>query len=73
MLEMNIYKLYQEYPETLTVKEMREMLGGITKYAALKLIHDGEIACKKIARVYRIPKENVLRYMILNNKCKRPE
>lgn len=68
MLERNIiYRKFKDYPETLTVKQMREMLGGITKYAALKLIYEGKIECYKIARVYRVPKNNVIEYMIKNN------
>jgi hypothetical protein len=68
MLERNIiYKKFKDYPETITVKQMREMLGGITKYAAFKLINEEKVQCKKIARVCRISKNSVIEYMIKNN------
>lgn len=64
MLEkINYYKLFKDYPETITVKEMRKMLGGITKYAAFKLINEEKVECKKIARVCRISKNSVIEYM----------
>jgi len=64
MLEkINYYKLFKDYPEIITVKEMRKMLGGITKYAAFKLINEEKVQCKKIARVCRISKNSVIRYM----------
>lgn len=64
MLEkINYYKLFKDYPEIITVKEMRKMLGGITKYAAFKLINEEKVQCKKIARVCRISKNSVIKYM----------
>ena len=63
--------LYNNYPDTLTVKQMREMLGNISKYAALKLIYDGKVKAVKIARVFRISKNSVIEYIIKNNiQCK---
>lgn len=67
----NEYELYNNYPDTLTVKQMREMLGNISKYAALKLIYDGKVKAVKIARVFRISKNSVIEYIIKNNiQCK---
>ena len=67
----NEYELYNNYPDTLTVKHMREMLGNISKYAALKLIYDGKVKAVKIARVFRISKNSVIEYIIKNNiQCK---
>lgn len=69
MLERNIiYTKFKDYPETLTVKEMREMLGGISKYAALKLIYEEKVEAIKIARVFRISKSSVIEYIIENDK-----
>lgn len=65
MLEkLNYYELFKNYPETITVQQMREMLGNISKYAALKLIYDGKIKAVKIARVFRISKNSVIEYII---------
>ena len=65
MLEkINYYKLFKDYPEIITVKEMRKMLGGITKYAAFKLIYEEKVQCKKVARVCRISKDSVIQYLI---------
>ncbi len=61
--KIDYYKIFKNYPEIITVKEMREMLGGITKYAAFKLIDDGKVECKKIARICRISKNSVIKYM----------
>ena len=67
----NEYELYNNYPDTLTVKQMREMLGNISKYAALKLIYDGKVKAVKIARVFRISKNSDIEYIIKNNiQCK---
>lgn len=67
----NEYELYNNYPDTLTVKQMREMLGNISKYTALKLIYDGKVKAVKIARVFRISKNSVIEYIIKNNiQCK---
>lgn len=73
LISNNKYELFKDYPETVTVKEMRKMLGGITKYAALKLIYDEKIYCKKIARVYRIPKSSVIDYIVEQMKAICPE
>ena len=68
MLKRNImYEKFKDYPETITVKQMREMLGDISKYTAFKLINEEKIQCTKIARVYRISKNSVIEYMIENN------
>lgn len=70
MLEkINYYELFKDYPETITVKEMRKMLGGISKYAAFKLINEKKVQATKIARVYRISKSSVIKFMTLNNMC----
>lgn len=73
MLKSDEYRLFKDYPEMITVKEMRKMLGGITKYAALRLIYDKKVCSYEIARMYRIPKASVIDYIIKQIKAVCPE
>ncbi len=74
MLELiNKQKIFEKYPEVVTVAEMRKMLGGKCKDSALKLLHNKEIQAIKVDRVWRIPKESVIDYLIKEIKATYPE
>ena len=55
--------LFPEYPDIVTVKELQTML-GISRHLAYDLLADGEIRGIKVGNAYRIPKVNVIRYVM---------
>ncbi|MCI8310722.1 MAG: helix-turn-helix domain-containing protein [Lachnospiraceae bacterium] len=54
--------MLSEYPDILTTFEVCHLL-KISKNTLYKLIHSGQLKAKKIARHYRIPKSELLRFM----------
>lgn len=61
MEQREIY--FSEYPDVVRVPQLCEMLGGIGKDTAYRLIRQGKIECFKIGRSYRITKHSVLKYL----------
>ena len=55
--------MFPEYPDIVTVKELREMLGIIRKLA-YKLIDYGYIHAVKIGTTLKIPKISVINYVM---------
>ena len=55
--------MFPEYPDIVTVKELREML-GISRKLAYKLIDYGYIHAVKIGTTLKIPKISVINYVI---------
>ena len=61
-----MYKLmFAEYPDIVTVKDLQAML-GISRHAAYDLLADGSIRGLKLGNAYKIPKINVIRYVVEN-------
>ena len=61
-----MYKLmFAEYPDIVTVKDLQTML-GISRHAAYDLLTDGSIRGLKLGNAYKIPKINVIRYVVEN-------
>ena len=59
-----MYKLmFAEYPDIVTVKDLQTML-GISRHAAYDLLGEGEISCIRLANAYKIPKINVINYVL---------
>jgi len=59
------YKLlFCEYPDVVNVKQMCEMLGGISEKTGYRLLHNGDIGYFTIGRSYRIPKIHVLAFLL---------
>ena len=59
-----MYKLmFAEYPDIVTVKDLQAML-GISRHAAYDLLGEGEISCIRLANAYKIPKINVINYVL---------
>lgn len=56
--------MFQTYPDVVDVDTMREMLGGISKKLAYKLLSGGEIKSLKVGREYRIPRLYVAEYCV---------
>lgn len=59
-----LYKvMFTEYPDLLSINELRNML-GVSKHKAYDLINDGSINAIKIGNAFRIPKINVINYIL---------
>ena len=59
-----LYKvMFTEYPDLLSINELRHML-GVSKHKAYNLINDGSINAIKIGNAFRIPKINVINYVL---------
>ena len=57
-------KLFAEYPDVVTVKQMCTMLGGIGMKTAYKLLEEGDIRYIKIGKSFKIPKVCIIEYLI---------
>lgn len=55
--------LFEKYPDIVGVQQLMEML-QIGQVLAYKLIKAGEIPSRKIGREYKIPKQNVIEYVL---------
>ena len=63
-----MYKLmFAEYPDIVTVKDLQAML-GISRHVAYDLLGEGEISCIRLGNAYKIPKINVIDY-VLKRPC----
>ena len=71
MKKSELKELYQimfpDYPDIVTVKQLREML-GVSRALAYKLISDGEIQAVKIGKSLKIPKVSVINYVTEGQK-----
>ena len=56
-------EMFTEYPDVVDAKQLREMLGGISRKLAYRLLTSGELRCVRIGRSYRIPKLCVIEYL----------
>lgn len=71
MKKTELKELYQmmfpDYPDIVTVKQLREML-GVSRALAYKLIGDGEIQAVKIGTSLKIPKVSVINFVTEEKK-----
>ncbi len=72
MKKSELKELYQmmfpEYPDIVTVRQLREML-GISRQLAYDLINDGELQqAIKIGNSFKIPKVSVINFVIEEKK-----
>ena len=71
MTKMEIQTLYEvmftDYPDIVNVAQVQAML-GISRHAAYDLLGEGEISCIRLANAYKIPKINVINY-VLKSPC----
>lgn len=58
--------MFSEYPDIVTVKQLQTML-GISRHGAYDLLAEGEIGGIKLGNAYKIPKINVIRYVLTNS------
>ena len=52
------------FPDVVTLKDFRIMLGGIAEATALKLMHKNIVQHYFIRRTYYIPKQCVIDYLL---------
>ena len=63
--EVETYTLmFTDYPDIVNLVQMRKMLGGISNTLAYRMLREKKIKSKKVGREYRIPKVNVIKYMM---------
>ena len=66
MKKTELKELYQmmfpNYPDIVTVKQLQVML-GVNRHLAYKLINDGEIQAVKIGSSLKIPKVSVINFV----------
>lgn len=57
-------RLFEKYPDVLTLDEFRAMLGGIGDSTARKLMQENRVKHYYIRSTYYIPKEWVIEYVL---------
>lgn len=59
-----LYKMmFPEYPDIVTVAQLQQML-GVSRHLAYDLINNGYISGVKIGNAFKIPKVNVINYVM---------
>ena len=59
--------MFSSYPDVVNFTQMKEMLGNIGSTLAYKLLRENSIKSIKVGRAYKIPKNNIIEYLIKNN------
>ena len=71
MKKSELKELYQmmfpEYPDIVTVRQLRDKL-GISRQLAYDLIADGEVQAIKIGNSFKIPKVSVINFVTEEKK-----
>lgn len=67
MDNMNYNSMFSNYPDVVNFTQMKEMLGNIGSTLAYKLLRENTIKSIKVGRAYRIPKNNIIKYLVNNN------
>lgn len=62
-------KIFEKYPDVVEVEQLREMLGGISRKVAYKLLAEKEIHSVRVGRTYKIPKACVIEYLLDEEMC----
>ena len=55
--------MFPDFPDIVTVTQLQEML-GVSIHLAYDLINDGSIRGLKIGNAFKIPKVNVIEYVM---------
>lgn len=56
--------MFTDYPDIVNLTQMRKMLGGISNTLAHRMLREKKIKSKKVGREYKIPKVNVIKYVM---------
>ena len=62
-------KMFEKYPDVVEVEQLREMLGGISRKLAYKLLAEKDIHSVRVRRTYKIPKACVIEYLLGEEMC----
>lgn len=66
-IKENYEMMFTSYPDLVDINQLKEMLGiGIT--LAYRLVREHKIRAFKVGREYKIPKANVICYLIEQNE-----
>lgn len=55
--------IFADYPDVVSISQMKEML-GIGKSVAYRLVQTNKIKSFRIGRIYKIPKKNIIDYIL---------
>ena len=55
--------MFVDYPDIVGIRQLMEML-QIGQVLAYKLIKNGDIKSRKVGREYKIPKKNIVEYIL---------
>jgi len=64
MTKNNTNEMFANFPDVVDVSGLRTMLGGIGEQKAYELVRTGTIKAIKIGKLYRIPKINVIAFLL---------
>lgn len=56
--------MFTDYPDIVNLTQMRKMLGEISNSLAYRMLREKKIKSKKVGREYKIPKVNVIKYVM---------
>lgn len=56
--------MFTDYPDIVNLTQMRKMLSGISNSLAYRMLREKKIKSKKVGREYKIPKVNVIKYVM---------
>ena len=56
--------MFTDYPDIVNLTQMRKKLGGISNSLAYRMLREKKIKSKKVGREYKIPKVNVIKYVM---------
>lgn len=56
--------MFTYYSDIVNLVQMRKMLGGISNTLAYRMLREKKIKSKKVGREYKIPKVNVIKYVM---------
>ena len=56
--------MFTYYQDIVNLVQMRKMLGGISNTLAYRMLREKKIKSKKVSREYKIPKVNVINYVM---------
>ncbi len=54
--------IFCSYPDVVTIRELQQML-HISRHTAYDLIRSNKIPCRRIGRIYRIRKADIISFM----------
>ena len=67
MYNTHYNSMFSNYPDVVNFTQTKEMLGNIGSTLAYKLLKENSIKSIKVGRAYKIPKNNIIEYLITNN------